>query len=331
MALHKEIILSLPDALSVGVIIGRFQVAQLHPGHKKLFDIVMSRHKRVLVLLGIPAWRGGNKNPLDYKTRELMIRNAYPDVTISYIGDRQTNEKWSKDVDKAIKHLYPFEKIVLYGGRSGFTDHYNGSFQTITTLEDPTFDAQNGTTSRNNTAALPRDSEDFRSGVIYSSYAVPSALVMCVDGAVLRHQPNIGLQVLLIQKPNERQWRFPGGKLETTDRDLETACAREVREETGIEVGPALYIGSNSAIPDWRGEQSGIGIASSLLFLPYLYGAIQAGDDAEKGKWFILNELTKDNMEPCHRDFLSMLQAWVPTHSDHVAKYFYTEKKEVET
>jgi bifunctional NMN adenylyltransferase/nudix hydrolase len=319
--------MSLPDPLSVGVIIGRFQVAELHPGHRKLFEVVLARHKRVLVLLGIPAWRGGIKNPLDYKTREQMIRSYYPSVTVSYVGDRQTNEEWSKDVDKAIRHLYPLEKIVLYGGRGGFTDHYSGIFPTIETLEDPLFDAENGTDCRNSTAALPRESKDFRAGIIYSSYSLPSTIVMCVDGAVLKHQSKVGLQVLLIRKSNELNWRFPGGKLEGTDSSLENACSREVREETGLEIGPPVYIGSDGIIPDWRGKQSGIGIASSLFYVPYLYGAAQAGDDAAETKWFILNELTENNMEPCHKKFLIMLQSWVQSHADYVMKYTYTEKE----
>ena len=324
---EKEILLSLPGPTDVGVIIGRFQVPDLHPGHRKLFEIVTTRHKRVLVLLGIPAWRGGLNHPLDYKTRELMIRNAYPDVTVSYITDRQTNEEWSADVDRAIRSLYPLEKVTLYGGRKGFTSHYTGSLPTIETLEDPVFDSQSGTNLRHNTAALPRDTSDFRAGVIYSSYALPTSVVPCVDAAILK-AANGWYDVLFIRKPHERLWRFPGGKVDPGDASYEIAVAREAREETGLEVGKPVYIASEGKIKDWRGEASGISIASSLYYLPYIYGAACAGDDAAYAQWFKLAEVTPDHMEACHKGFILKLQDWVHEHDDYIRRYSQGENRQ---
>lgn len=303
--------MSLSAPTHVGVIIGRFQVPELHPGHKKLFNIVLGRHKRVLVLLGLPAWKGGIKNPLDYRTRELMISNAYPTVTVSYITDRQTNEEWSADVDRAIRSIYPLERVTLYGGRGGFTSQYCGSFPSIETLEDPAFDTQSGTAIRDSTAALPIDSADFRAGVIYSAYSLPTSVAMCVDAAIVRYEPIIGHQVLLVRKPNERNWRFPGGKVEPVDPSLERAVSREAREETGLEVGKPIYIGSEGKIPDWRGEQSGIGITSALFFMPYIYGAATAADDVAEARWFNVSSLKDETFEPCHKGFRLLLVEWL--------------------
>ena len=301
--------MSLPETKDVGVIIGRFQLPELHEGHKKLFEVVMARHKRVLVLLGIPAWVGGVSNPLDYKTREQMIRSNYPDATISYIKDRQTNEEWSQDVDKAIKNLYPFEKITLYGGRKGFITQYCGSLPTVETLEDPTFNSHSGTDIRNATAALPINSVNFRAGVIYANGNQMEPLTMCIDGAVLKKRHD-KVDVLLIRKPNELLWRFPGGRLDRTDKTLEAGANREVREETGVEIGKAFYIASEGGIPDWRANKSGIVIASVLYAFPYLFGAAVGGDDAAEARWFELDNLTWTDMEPCHRNFLSTLKVW---------------------
>jgi bifunctional NMN adenylyltransferase/nudix hydrolase len=305
--------LSLPGPTEVGVIIGRFQVPFLHAGHRKLFDTVLTRHKRVLVLLGIPAWRGGIKNPLDYKTREMMIRGMYPDVTVGFIQDRQKNEEWSEDVDKAIRSIYPLEKVTLYGGRNGFISFYTGSFPTVETLEDPAFDQESGTVLRGKTAALPRNSTDFRSGVIYASYGIPSSITMCVDAAILKHTSaqDKNIQVLLIRKPNETKWRFPGGRVDPGDASLGQAAVREAREETTVEVGNPTYIGSSGPIPDWRGEQSGIAIHSALFYMPYVFGAAVGSDDAAEARWCFVNMLTVDQMEPCHKTFLTMLKLWI--------------------
>lgn len=304
--------MSLPNSTDVGVIIGRFQVPELHAGHRKLFEQVLLRHKRVLVLLGLPAWRGGQKNPLDYKTRELMIKGYYPDVSIGYIQDKQTNEEWSSEVDKIIRTLYPFEKILLYGGRGGFVSLYNGIFPTITTLENPLYDAESGTLLRDKTAALPRDSSDFRAGVIYASYGLPTSITMCVDAAIIKSPlaSESSTEILLIRKPLEEKWRFPGGRVDPGDVSLGQAVSREAREETSVEVGLPTYIDSRGPVQDWRGEQSGIAIHSALFYMPYLFGAAKGADDAAEAKWFKLYQLKPEDMEPCHKGFLTILQVW---------------------
>lgn len=302
--------MGLPEAKDVGVIIGRFQIPNLHKGHQKLFEIVMSRHKRVLVLLGIPVWVGGPNNPLDYKAREQMIREAYPDITISYIKDRQTNEEWSRDVDKTIQSLYPLSKCILYGGRNGFITHYTGIFPTVETVEDPSFHTESGTEVRKNTSIFPIDSSDFRAGVIYACGNQLPSIMMCVDGAVLRKKNN-NVEVLLVRKPQEINWRFPGGRLDPTDVTLEAAANREVREETGVEVGAATYVCSDGGVPDWRAIQTSIPVASALFAFPYIYGSAVGQDDVAEARWFNLLQLVWNDMEPCHRNFLAKLKEWV--------------------
>lgn len=301
--------MTLPGPTDVGVIVGRFQVPELHKGHRKLFDIVMSRHRRVLVLLGVPAWIGGLKNPLDYNSRKQMVETAYPTAVVLPIKDQQTNEAWSKSVDSAIRSVFPLERITLYGGRKGFTSFYRGELPTVETLEDPAFDTESGEAVRDRTSALPINSSDFRSGVIYAAFGQPTGPIMCVDGAVTRDTIR-GPELLLIRKPNELKWRFPGGKLERTDLTLETAVNREVREETGVEVGVPHYICSGGPLPDWRAEQNGMAIYSSLYHMPYIYGAAHGTDDAAEAKWFLIKDLDDSITEPCHTSFMYQFIDW---------------------
>ena len=318
--------MSLPEHNEVGVVIGRFQVPYLHDGHRKLIDLVCARHQRVLVLLACPVWVGP-KNPLDYFTRKAMFLETYPKVMVEYIHDRQTDEEWSKDVDNKIHNLFPFSKATLYGGRDGFVRFYRGQFPTVETVEDPTVETETGTSLRNKTSALPIASTAFRAGVIYQSMNTPTRPVMCVDAAIIRNQHGIGPQVLLIQKPNEQHWRFPGGHLDNEDLSLEAAVNREAREETNVEVGTPVYIASECGIPEWRAKQGGLVVASSLWYLPYVYGAAKAGDDAAKAEWFTLFELTVDNMEECHRGFLAHLKSWATTNCKYIYQYSQGSKE----
>ena len=59
--------------ISLGVIVGRFQVPELHEGHHKLIAHVLSQHPQILILLGVTPVLGSKRNPLDYITRERMI------------------------------------------------------------------------------------------------------------------------------------------------------------------------------------------------------------------------------------------------------------------
>jgi bifunctional NMN adenylyltransferase/nudix hydrolase len=309
--------MALPGHTSVGVIIGRFQIPALHEGHKRLFETVFNRHKRVVVLLGIPAWLGGTINPLDYQTRKAMILEDYPNAQVEYIKDCQTNEAWSRNVDNRLGELYPFSEIILYGGRKGFTGAYCGKFQTIETLEDPKYHEENASEMRKQASVLPLSSKDFRTGVIYGAFSVPEGPQMCIDGAVLRELDSKELQkkvqVLLIAKANEKMWRFPGGKLDNGDVDLEAAILREVREETGLEVSNPRYIASGP-VKDWRADRAGIQLYSALFVLDYVYGAAKAQDDAALSTWLDLEGLTIENMEECHRPFLLALKNWYNTY-----------------
>ena len=56
---------------TIGVIIGRFQVAELHEAHRELIETVLANHPKVLIYLGLSQVRGSIDDPLDFtSTRE---------------------------------------------------------------------------------------------------------------------------------------------------------------------------------------------------------------------------------------------------------------------
>jgi len=114
-----------------GVIIGRFQIHELHPGHKALIEAVLERHGKVLILLGITPLLSTVNNPLDFQARYQMIKETYPDVMVMPVEDRSNDKVWSDAVDNVIKTLALGRSAVIYGGRDSFIAHYDGKFDTL--------------------------------------------------------------------------------------------------------------------------------------------------------------------------------------------------------
>jgi ADP-ribose pyrophosphatase YjhB (NUDIX family) len=96
-----------------------------------------------------------------------------------------------------------------------------------------------------------------------------------------------GDRVLLVkrgQPPLKGRWSFPGGVVELGE-PLETAVAREAREETGLEVavGPVVHVLD-------RVERTGDGrVEYHYVIVDYLCrvtgGVLACASDAEEARW----------------------------------------------
>ena len=62
----------------VGVLVGRFQVPNLHPGHIELIQSVCEAHSKVLIFLGLAPTKATRNNPLDFESRKHMILEKFP-------------------------------------------------------------------------------------------------------------------------------------------------------------------------------------------------------------------------------------------------------------
>ena len=119
------------DVAEVGVLVGRFQVDELHDGHKMLINRVSNTHEKVILFLGLSPARVTRNNPLDFESRKQMILSVYPNVNVLYIKDVPSDDVWSKNLDQQIRDLVgPMATVVLYGGRESFIDHYTGKYPT---------------------------------------------------------------------------------------------------------------------------------------------------------------------------------------------------------
>ena len=286
--------------IDCGVVVGRFQIHELHDAHIDLIQSVLDRHDRVLVFLGNSIIRNTTSNPLDYRARRAMIADKFPNVEIHYINDNPSDVAWSKNLDKLIsEQLMPLQTVTLYGSRDSFLKGYSGKYNTCE-LEATTFIS--GTEVRRRVSNNYPATSDYRAGMIAATaYRYPTAF-QCVDIAVVNDKQ----EVLLARKPDEKKWRFIGGFSDPRTSSLEEDAKREVQEEAGIEVEIISYLGS-TLIDDWRyrGEQDKI--KTALFLAKYIFGKPEGADDIAEVKWVPIGTgLAKDNIEPLHHVLVDM-------------------------
>lgn len=289
---------------SYGIIVGRFQVPELHDGHLQLVQAVRNLHDRVIIFLGVSPTLATVRNPLDFITREHMIKATFPETTVVALPDRSTDEVWSQLLDERIREIAQYGDITLYGGRDSFVPHYKGSFKPV---QLPLTVESSGEAVRVEVSNRCLASKDFRSGVIYSTQNRFPIVFPCVDIALIDDSGD-DWRVLLGRKPYETLFRFPGGHV-SKGETYEQAAQRELAEETSIiaDIDEFGYLGS-APINDWRYAKEGDSITSALFEAVYSQGVVKAGDDLEEVRWFILDKLRVEDLVPAHSKLFQLLK-----------------------
>lgn len=119
----------------------------------------------------------------------------------------------------------------------------------------------------------------FDIGVSWLLSAAMNPRVRCVGGIVFDDQGRL----LLIQRghePGKGLWSVPGGRVERDETDS-VAVVRELREETGLDVKPATFVGTVV-----RGDYEIHDYACTVVG-----GTLTAGDDADAARWVDSAEL----------------------------------------
>jgi bifunctional NMN adenylyltransferase/nudix hydrolase len=285
---------------SCGVLVGRFQVDELHPGHKKLIQSVVDKHSQVIIFLGLSPLKVTRNNPLDYVSRKKMINEEFPEVTVLYIKDVADDVLWSKRLDEMIRdHVSPTVDVTLYGSRESFIDYYHGKFKT-SEVEQEVF--VSGTEIRNHIGVDTKGSKDFRSGVIYAVYHQYPKMYPTVDVAVFNEDES---KLLLAKKPGEKLYRFIGGFVD--GESLEAAARREVDEEAHIEITDPEYVGS-FVVDDWRYRRELDKILTTLFRAKLVFGKPTPDDDVAELRWFEFDSLKEDDIVEEHRPLLAKLK-----------------------
>lgn len=332
----------------VGVVVGRFQVHELHPGHIKLLDWVNDNYPQMVVALGSPAIMSSTRNPLPFRVREHMIRERYPHAIVVNVKDCPTDEEWSTSIDREIsKDLMPHQRLVLFGSRDSFIPHYKGKYPTQELVGDGE-DFWTGTEVRRQLVNKIGNSADFRAGVVYATSADYTRVIPTVDFAVFKlepHDPHYGGtvntgKVYVVRKQNQKEFRFPGGFVEPYD-SIERNVYREASEELGSGphengVGNIQYIGS-ARIDDWRYRQERNKIMTSMFVLTTHADFTRPRDTNEIAEIRLvdLETLRDENGRGVafaeeHQELLTMLREWYRENEDY-GNHVATEAQRKET
>lgn len=295
---------------NVGVVVGRFQVPLLHLGHKELLDKVSTECTKMIIILGTAYPINTREDPMDYKTRELMLREYYPEATITSIKDQRSDYLWTKELDRIIESLTnSSDNVMLYGGRDSFIQHYKGKHHT-TEMEATAY--YSGTELREKLWDKSINSVEFRSGIIRAAYSRFPIVLTTVDIAIF---DNENQQILLGAKADDAEldlWRFPGGHVDLYDNSFMDAAKREAREEVGnMELDNWQYV-TDTKINDWRyRSQVDVKIHTVLFKATHIFGAPKPGDDLFQAKWFDFNEdllnTEKIKLVPAHIPLMKKL------------------------
>jgi len=120
------------------------------------------------------------------------------------------------------------------------------------------------------------------------TYNYPRA-ALTVDAIVFVKEED-KILVLLIERgrePFKNKWALPGGFIEM-DETLETACKRELFEETGLRVDKMTQFKTYDAIDrDPRHRTISVIFFTELIEKQQVKG----GDDASRADWFPISEL----------------------------------------
>jgi len=295
----------------IGVIIGRFQIHELHSEHKKLIEHVLERHDKVILFLGVSPAIHTRKNPIDFISRKKMIEEFYGHriEAIMPLHDMKFDCQWAKQVDKKVREIYPIGSVVLYGSKDSFIPFYepHGSFDTCELAPDNFISA---TDIRKAVSNKSLRSKEFRAGMIYAANQTFPLNYATIDVAILNDNYT---KVLLGRKHYEKTFRFIGGFSDVTDNSFEHTAKREVAEETRLEVDDVQYVSSRK-VSDWRyrGEEDR-GIITTFFMAKKIFGSETPSDDIVELKWIDVADLDKTRLVDEHqhlkKDLINKLES----------------------
>jgi len=319
--------------MKLGVLIGRFQVPEMHEGHRYIVKRMQEQCDQVLVLFGSANRTRSVKNPFTYRERVTAGKNLFPNVIMAPLNDYLYNDsQWMADVAATIEIIrtkvsYNFQKpveVVLYGHHKDGNDYLNWFPQYEYVNINSDIDIS-GTEVRNSFAHLLPDNvqADMRyfakERETFKDYPYHDSLNICCGDAVVECLGHI----LLIKRkftPGAGNWALPGGHKNTNETFLQCAL-RELKEETNLRIPEQVLLGSikSTRIFDSPKRSSGIPkltLAVHMVVKPDPDGSLpraNGSDDAAETRWVpIADVLNQYRLHDDHGDIISEMTGVMP-------------------
>lgn len=317
----------------LGVLIGRFQVPQMHEGHRFIVRRMLEQCDEVLILFGSANRTRSVKNPFTYRERREATHRLFPSVITAPLNDYLYNDsQWMADVAATIQgvlesvtsdHQENFE-VVLYGHHKDGNDYLKWFPQYDYVNINSDIDIS-GTEVRNSFMHLlpenvQADAAYFaKERETFNKYPYPASLNICCGDAVVECLGHI----LLIKRkftPGAGNWALPGGHKNTNETFLECAL-RELAEETNLRIPLPVLLGSikSTRLFDSPKRSSGIPkltVAVHMVVKPNPDGSLpraNGSDDAAETSWVPISDiLNKYRLHDDHGDIISEMTGVMP-------------------
>lgn len=325
------------------VLIGRFQ--PFHSAHLLLASRATALAKNLIFICGSANQPRTYKNPFTFRERYQMIRYATGglDLNINIEANPDTiynDQAWAVRVQTLVaKHTKPGDRVGIIGHRKDPSSFYldmfpQWGFEEVELLEP--LDAtdirdlyfKNDVNMKFIQGVVPRTTYDFldnfrtteeyqqiireREFVSYykKQYAsLPYPPIFSTADAVVVQSGHV-LMIKRRAEPGKNLMALPGGYVNAaTDKSVEDAAIRELREETMIKVPEPVLRGSivRSKVYDAidRSPRGRIITHAFLIQLPDgELPRVKGSDDAVKAKWIPISEV---NSEECFEDHYEIL------------------------
>lgn len=329
------------------VLIGRFQ--PLHNAHLEIIKRATALTEKLVIVCGSAHQPRTFKNPFTSIERERMIREASHNYQVSVRVEHNpdtiyNDQAWAIRVQNLVnKHVEPGDRIGIIGHKKDETSFYLDMFPQWAMEEVPMYEPLDATSIRDlyfrkelnmnflrnvipastmKFLDIFRDTEDYtqiiREREFVANYkkqyeSLPYPPVFVTTDAVVICSGHV-LMIKRRSEPGKSLWALPGGFLNAnTDKSVQDAMIRELREETGIKVPVPVLKGSivgskvfDAIARSARGRT--ITHAFKLVLQDGELPKVKGMDDAEKARWVPIGEL---DSSVCFEDHYEIIQHFV--------------------
>lgn len=325
------------------VLIGRFQ--PLHNAHLEIIKRCTALTEQLIIVAGSAKQPRTYKNPFTFDERSRMIKDAAGSLNLRIqvepnVDTIYNDQAWAVRVQGIVaKYAAPSTKIGIIGHKKDESSFYLDMFPQWTFVNVDQIEPLGATDIRDlffrrdvnfnflksvvpettlrflsKFSSTPEYEQIIREREFVANYkkqyaSLPYPPIFSTADAVVIQSGHV-LMIRRRAEPGKGLWALPGGYVNAnTDKSVEDAAIRELREETGIKV-PAPVLRGNivrSRVFDAIDRSPRGRIITHAFHIQLPDGElpkVKGSDDAEKARWTAIAELKREELFEDHADII---------------------------